>query len=115
MPADSSPALPERRSTLRLVFPQDGRPRLETVGRTYPVVDATPVGLRLRVEASDRFDDGMTLSGTLRLPGVDEPSAVSGHVSWVGPTELGLALDLRALPLEVLTRALAHQQASPGG
>lgn len=106
---------PERRSTLRLVFPLDRCPRLETVGRTYAVVDATPVGLRLRVDASDRFDDGMTLSGTLRLPGVDEPSAVSGHVSWVGPTELGLALDLRALSPEVLTRALAYQQTSSAG
>jgi hypothetical protein len=110
--AEPSAELPERRSTLRLVFPRDRCPRLETVGRTYPVVDATPVGLRLRVETSDRFDDGMTLTGTLRLPGVDEPSPVSGHVSWIGPTEMGLALDLRALSPEVLTRALAHQRTS---
>ena len=56
----------------------------------------------------------MTLSGTLRLPGVDEPSPVSGHVTWIGTTELGLALDLRALPPEVLTRALDFQQRSAG-
>ena len=115
MSADPSPGIPERRSTLRLVFPLDRCPRLETVGRTYPVVDATPVGLRLRVDVGDRFDDGMMLSGTLRLPGVDEPSAVSGHVSWVGPTELGLALDLRALSPEVLTRALVYQQTGSAG
>lgn len=115
MSADPSPGTPERRSTLRLVFPLERCPRLETVGRTYPVVDATPVGLRLRLDGADRFDDGMTLSGTLRLPGVDEPSAVSGHVSWVGPTELGLALDLRALSPEVLTRALAYQQMGSAG
>jgi len=110
MAVEPSSDLPERRSTLRLVFPRDRCPRLETTARTYSVLDATTVGLRLRVEASDRFDDGMTLSGTLRLPGVDEPSAVSGHVSWVGATELGLALDLRALSPEVLTRALAYQR-----
>jgi hypothetical protein len=115
MPADPSSRLPERRSTLRLVFSLDRCPRLETVGRTYSVVDATPVGLRLRVEASDQFDDGMTLTGTLRLPGVEEPSAVSGHVSWVGPTELGLALDLRSLSPEVLTRALDYQQSGSAG
>ncbi len=115
MSADPFPGLPERRSTLRLVFPLDRCPRLETFGRTYAVVDATIVGLRLRVEASDRFDDGMTLSGTLLLPGLEEPSAVSGHVSWVGPTELGLALDLRALSPEVLTRALAYQQSGSAG
>jgi hypothetical protein len=113
--SDPSPELPERRSTLRLVFPLDHSPQLETVGRTYAVVDVTPVGLRLRVEGSDRFDDGMTLSGTLRLPGVDEPSMVSGHVSWVGPTELGLALDLRGIAPEVLTRALTYQQTSSAG
>jgi hypothetical protein len=115
MPVDPTPDSPERRSTLRLVFPPDRCPRFETVGRTFPVVDATPVGLRLLVDASDRFDDGMTLSGTLRLPGVDEPSPVSGHVSWVGSTELGLALDLRALSPEVLTRALAFQQTGFAG
>jgi hypothetical protein len=115
MAAEPTSAAPERRSTLRLVFPPDRCPRLETVGRTYAVLDATPVGLRLMVEGSERFDDGVTLSGTLRLPGVDEPSPVSGHVSWVGTTELGLALDLRALSPEVLTRALAHQQASSAG
>jgi hypothetical protein len=115
MPAEPTSEAPERRSALRLVFPPERYPRLETVGRTYAVLDATPVGLRLLVEASDRFDDGVTLSGTLRLPGVDEPSPVSGHVSWVGPTELGLALDLRALSPEVLTRALAHQQAGSVG
>jgi hypothetical protein len=113
--AEPSGGLPERRASLRLVFPQDRCPRLETGGGTYPVVDATPVGLRLRVEGSERFDDGLTLSGTLRLPGVDEPSTVSGHVSWVGPSELGLALDLRALSPEVLSRALAYQRAGPPG
>jgi hypothetical protein len=115
MPADPTPEGAERRYTLRLVFPRDRCPRLETVGRTFRVVDATSVGLRLLVDASDRFDDGMTLSGTLRLPGVDEPSPVSGHVSWVGSTELGLALDLRALSPEVLTRALAYQQTGLAG
>ncbi len=112
--ADFSPNVPERRTTLRLVFPRDHGPSLETTSRTYPVVDATPVGLRLRVNAADQFDDGMTLSGTLRLPGVDEPRPVSGHVTWIGPTELGLALDLCALPPEVLTRALDFQQRSAG-
>jgi len=114
MAADLPLPLPDRRTTLRLVFPQDHCPSLETTGRTYAVVDATPVGLRLRVDAADRFDDGMTLSGTLRLPGVDEPSSVSGHVTWIGTTELGLALDLRALPPEVLTRALDFQRRSGG-
>ena len=114
MPPDLFPPSPERRTTLRLVFPQDHCPSLETTGRAYAVVDATPVGLRLRLDAADRFDDGMTLSGTLRLPGVDEPSPVSGHVTWIGTTELGLALDLRALPPEVLTRALDFQQRSAG-
>jgi hypothetical protein len=113
--AEPSAELPERRSNLRLVFPRESCPRLETVDRTYPVVDATPVGLRLRVETSDRFDDGMTLTGTLLLPGVDEPSPVSGHVSWVGPSELGLALDLRALSPDVLLRALHHQRTSASG
>jgi hypothetical protein len=113
--SDPSEEFSERRSTLRLVFPHDRCPRLETGVGTYPVVDATPVGLRLRVEGAERFDDGLTLSGTLRLPGVDEPSTVSGHVSWVGPSELGLALDLRALSPEVLSRALAYQRAGPPG
>jgi hypothetical protein len=53
MSADLPSPLPERRTTLRLVFPQDGCPNLETTGRTYAVVDATPVGLRLRVNAAD--------------------------------------------------------------
>ena len=56
----------------------------------------------------------MTLSGTLRLPGVEEPTPVSGHVTWIGTTELGLALDLRALSPEVLTRALDFQERSAG-
>jgi hypothetical protein len=114
MAADHSPPLPERRTTLRLVFPQDRRPSLETIGRTYAVVDATPVGLRLRLDATQRFDDGMTLSGTLHLPGVDQASPVSGHVTWIGTTELGLALDLCALSPEVLTRALDFQERSAG-
>ncbi|HKU60938.1 MAG TPA: hypothetical protein VJQ44_06965 [Gemmatimonadales bacterium] len=114
MAADLPPPSSERRTALRLVFPQDHCPSLETTGRTYAVVDATPVGLRLRVTGADRFDDGMTLSGTLRLPGVDEPSPVSGHVTWIGATELGLALDLRALSPEVLTRALDFQERSAG-
>ena len=114
MTADFFPPLPERRTTLRLVFPQDHCPSLETTRRTYAVVDATPVGLRLRLDDPDQFDDGMTLSGTLRLPGVEEPSPVSGHVTWIGTTELGLALDLRALPAEVLSRALDFQQRSGG-
>ena len=112
MTADLPSPLPERRTTLRLVFPQDRCPSLETTGRKYAVVDATPVGLRLRLGAADHFDDGMTLSGTLRLPGVDEASPVSGHVTWIGTTELGLALDLCALPPEVLTRALDFQRRS---
>ena len=114
MAADLPLPLPERRTTLRLVFPQDHCPSLETTGRIYAVVDATPVGLRLRVEAADRLVVPEGLSGTLRLPGVDEPSPVSGHVTWIGTTELGLALDLRALPPEVLTRALDFQQRSAG-
>ena len=114
MPADLPSPLPERRTTLRLVFPRDHCPSLETTGRTYAVVDATPVGLRLRVDGENHFDDGMTLSGTLHLPGVDEASPVSGHVTWIGTTELGLALDLCALPPEVLTRALDFQQRSAG-
>lgn len=114
MAADLPSPLPERRTTLRLVFPRDRCPSLETTGRTYAVVDATPVGLRLRLDAEGPFDDGMTLSGTLHLPGVDEASTVSGHVTWIGPTELGLALDLRALSPEVLTRALTFQQRSAG-
>src|SRR3954467_7460784 len=96
--AHFSPNVPERRTTLRLVFPRDHGPSLETTGRTYSVVDAPPVGLRLRVNAADQFDDGMTLSGTLRLPGVDEPRPVSGHVTWLGPTELGAPLHPSAPP-----------------
>src|SRR4029450_5819638 len=98
MTADLPSPLPERRTTLRLVFPQDRCPSLETTGRTYAVVDATPVGLRLRLGAAGHFDDGMTLSGTLHLPGVDEASPVSGHVTWIGTTELGLALSPRVPP-----------------
>ena len=114
MAADLSSPMPERRTSLRLVFPRDRCPSLETTGRTYPVVDATPVGLRLRLDSAVRFDDGTTLSGTLHLPGVDEASPVSGHVTWIGTTELGLALDLCALPPEVLTQALDFQRRSAG-
>src|SRR3954447_16048095 len=105
--ADFSPNVPERRTTLRLVFPRDHGPSLETTGRTYPVVDATPVGLRLRVNAADQFDDGMTLSGTLRLPGVDEPSAPrrrsalarwGGAEAGVGPRHLDRPDRARARP-----------------
>ena len=38
MAADLPLPLPDRRTTLRLVFPQDHCPSLETTGRTYAVV-----------------------------------------------------------------------------
>ena len=97
----------ERRGHLRVAFLPHSRPRLVLSGEALDVLDAAPGGIRLRHTDPVRPENGEAVEGEIHDARTGEVHAVSGHVSWVGSTAIGVALDQRPLPVGFVMRELA--------
>ena len=106
MPA-STTVTRERRGHLRVAFLPHTRPRLVLPGEAHEVLDAAPGGIRLRHTDPLRPSNGEVVEGEIHDDRTGEVHAVRGHVSWVGSTAIGVALDERPLPVGFIMRELA--------
>lgn len=103
-----SPASPrERRSDLRVAFLPHARPRLILPDGQHDVLNAAPHGLRLRHTDPIRPVAGDALEGALQGTRTGEQHPVSGHITWVGNTDIGVKLDTQPLPVGFVMRELA--------
>lgn len=105
MPANT--VTTERRGHLRVSFLPHSRPRLKLSDGSHDVLDAAPGGIRLRHTDPNRPSSGEPMEGEIHDPRTGESHAVSGHVSWVGSTAIGVVLDERPLPVGFVMRELA--------
>lgn len=103
----SSTVSPERRGHLRVSFLPHARPRLQLSDGSHDVLDAAPGGIRLRHTDPVRPENGEAVEGEIHDDRTGEVHSVSGHVSWVGSTAIGVALDQRQLPVGFVMRELA--------
>lgn len=97
----------ERRGHLRVAFLPHARPRLVLSGEALDVLDAAPGGIRLRHTDPVRPENGDAVEGEIHDHRSGEIHVISGHVSWVGSTAIGVALDERPLPVGFVMRELA--------
>ena len=97
----------ERRGHLRVAFLAHARPRLRLSNGSHDVLDAAPLGICLRHTDPNRPSSGDPVEGEVHDARTGEVHAVSGHVSWVGSTAIGVALDQQALPVGFVMRELA--------
>lgn len=97
----------ERRGHLRVAFLPHARPRLMLPGGAHDVMDAAPGGISLRHTDPSRPSSGEEIVGDVHDARTGEVHAVSGHVSWVGSTAIGVVLDRRQLPVGFVMRELA--------
>jgi hypothetical protein len=97
----------ERRGHLRVAFLPHARPRLVLPGEALDVLDAAPGGIRLRHTDPVRPENGDAVEGEIHDDRSGEVHVISGHVSWVGSTAIGVALDERPLPVGFVMRELA--------
>lgn len=97
----------ERRGHLRVAFLPHARPRLVLSGEALDVLDAAPGGIRIRHTDLLRPENGEAVEGEIHDARTGEVHPVSGHVSWVGSTAIGVALDQRPLPVGFVMRELA--------
>ena len=97
----------ERRGHLRVAFLPHARPRLRVANGSHDVLDAAPLGICLRHTDPHRPSSGDPVEGEVHDARTGEVHAVSGHVSWVGSTAIGVALDQLALPVGFVMRELA--------
>jgi hypothetical protein len=105
MPAISTTT--ERRSHLRVAFLPHARPRFLLADRTHEVIDAAPEGIRLRHTDPERPRSGEAMKGEVHDARTGEIHPVSGHVTWVGSTSIGIILDRCPLPVGFVMRELA--------
>ena len=97
----------ERRGHLRVAFLPHARPRLVLTDGAHDVLDAAPGGIRLRHTDPDRPRSGEQMEGEVHDSRTGEVHQVSGHVTWVGSTSIGIVLDHRPLPVGFVMRELA--------
>jgi hypothetical protein len=108
----------ERRGHLRVAFLPHARPRFLQDDQAHDVLDAAPGGIRLRHTDPERPHSGEAVQGEVHDARTGEIHAVSGHITWVGSTAIGVVLDQRPLPVGFVMRELAwvrdQIEASPG-
>jgi hypothetical protein len=97
----------ERRGHLRVAFLPHARPRLRLSNGSHDVLDAAPEGICLRHTDPNRPASGEPVEGEVHDARTGEVHAVSGHVSWVGSTAIGVVLDQQPLPVGFVMRELA--------
>jgi hypothetical protein len=105
--ADSANVPAERRGHLRVAFLPHARPRMILEDGAHDVLDAAPGGIRLRHTDLVRPAEGDSISGEVHESRTGEVHSVSGHVTWVGDTAIGVALDRRPLPVGFVMQELA--------
>jgi hypothetical protein len=103
-----APSVPtERRGHLRVAFMPHARPRLKLPDSAHDVIDAAPGGLRLRHTDPVRPVPGELVDGEVHEVRTGEVHLVSGQVSWVASTAIGVVLDRMPLPVNFVMRELA--------
>ena len=102
-----APISQERRGDLRVAFLPHSRPHLLLKDGPHDVLDAAPRGLRLRHTDLVRPLAGDIIEGDVHESRTGELHPVSGHVTWVGSTAIGVLLDKRPLPVGFVMRELA--------
>lgn len=102
-----STSRPERRGHLRVAFLPHARPRLMLADGPHEVLDAAPGGLRLRHTDLVRPAAGEDIRGEVHEARTGEVHPVSGRISWIGSTSIGIVLDQQPLPVGFVMRELA--------
>jgi hypothetical protein len=97
----------ERRGHLRVAFLPHARPRLRLSDGSHDVLDAAPGGIRLRHTDPQRPSTGEPVQGEVHDARTGEVHTISGHVTWVGSTAIGVVLDQMPLPVGFVMRELA--------
>jgi hypothetical protein len=106
--------LPERkqRSEPRASFAPDRRPLLHLADGSYPVLDISLHGLRIRHFNPVRPDLGARIAGTLQFPDQRPPLPFEGIIIRVQTADVAIRCEESALPQSWILEEVARSEAN---